>query len=159
SPPTSCGDLSQRERMREGNKKSAGASGLSPSPLWGEGARRAGEGATDAQQKRRGTNRDEDPVQPDFSSREGGLRLGWPLCLAFARAFVMWVAATLAAAAWLPGMRPAGYPPPALPWMAWAALGVPLAWGLAGLGILFYWLRRGRLFPLGTTILGLAGSA
>jgi carbamoyltransferase len=41
----------------------------SPSPLWGEGARRAGEGAcVDAQQKRPALRHPEEPFQADFSS-------------------------------------------------------------------------------------------
>ena len=71
----------------------------------------------------------------------------------------IWIAATLAMASWLPRLLPAGFPPPALPWMAWVPPAVTVAWGLAGLAFLASSRHRGWRSPLGVTWLGLGFSA
>jgi hypothetical protein len=83
----------------------------------------------------------------------------WWRIPALAAAVSAWVAITLGFAAWLPKIRPAGYPPPALPWMAHVPFAVLLVWGLVALGFLWRWRRRSWRSPLGTMLLGLAGSA
>jgi hypothetical protein len=83
----------------------------------------------------------------------------WWMIPALAAALAAWVAVTLAFAAWLPRIRPAGYPPPALPWMAHVPTVVLVAWGLVGLGFVWRWRRLGWRSPLGVMLLGLAGSA
>ncbi len=93
----------------------------------------------------------------------GGLRrarfgLGWSIALALIGLLIV-IVATVALAKWLPRMRPAGFPPMPLPWMAWVPSGVRAAWGLAGLGFLAFWCRRGWRFPPGVTGLGLVLSA
>lgn len=91
-------------------------------------------------------------------ARPGPSRRGWPLLLAGLGA-VLYGSLTLALARWLPKLRPPGSPPQPLRWMVWMPLCVNVAWGLAALGVLGAWWRRGRRFPLGVMWLGLAGSA
>ncbi|HZW33676.1 MAG TPA: hypothetical protein VFF52_23345, partial [Isosphaeraceae bacterium] len=69
------------------------------------------------------------------------------------------ILATVALAQWLPRKRPPGIPPMPLPWMAWVPSGVMAAWGLAGLGFVAFWTRRGWRFPLGIAVLGLVLAA
>jgi hypothetical protein len=74
-------------------------------------------------------------------------------------ALVIWCVVTLVLAKWLPTLRGPGKPPPPLRWTPWVPLGVNLAWGLAAVGFLVRWWRRGWHSPLGVMSLGLAGSA
>jgi hypothetical protein len=66
-----------------------------------------------------------------------------------------WFAATLALAKWLPRLRPAGFPPPPLPWMEWVPTAVSASWGLAGLGFFAHAHRNGWRSPLAVTWRGL----
>jgi hypothetical protein len=72
---------------------------------------------------------------------------------------LIWIAGTLMLARWLPRLRPSGYPPPPLPWMAWMPRVVMAAWGLASLVFLASWRRRGWRSSLRVAWLGLALSA
>ena len=78
---------------------------------------------------------------------------------AMAIAVVVWSVVTLELAQWLPRLREPGSPAPPLRWMIWMPLIVTVAWGMVGVGFLFYWWRRAWRVPLGTMGLGLAGSA
>ena len=72
---------------------------------------------------------------------------------------VLWGAATLLLAVWLPRMRSPGFPPSPLPWMLWVPTGFATVWGLA---VIWHFSGRGRAawqFHLGVVGRGLAGSA
>ncbi len=72
---------------------------------------------------------------------------------------VLWVVVTLVLAQWLPKLRESGRPPPPFRWMAYVPLVVSGAWGLAAIGWMFQWLRRGGRYPLGAMLIGLGGAA
>ena len=88
-----------------------------------------------------------------------GLLRPWLLLNLSLIALVIWCVVMLALAAWLPTMRGPGKPPPPLRWTSWVPLGVNLAWGLAAVGFVVRWWRRGWHSQLGVMSLGLAGSA
>jgi hypothetical protein len=71
---------------------------------------------------------------------------------------VLWAAATIILAVWLPGLRPPGNSPRPFPWMAWVPRGVAAVWGMAVVWFFLVWLRRGWQFRLGPAWLGLAAS-
>jgi hypothetical protein len=85
----------------------------------------------------------------------------WPGVLIGIAAVIVWTVATLALAHWLPPLRPEPnkLPARAFPWMAYVPLGVVLAWLIGGAVILRRWRRRRWISPLGTMLVGLAGSA
>jgi Bacterial membrane protein YfhO len=91
---------------------------------------------------------------PKRSPRRRGLSL-----VLVATTLVVWCVLTVALAQWLPRLRGPGKPPSALPWALWVPVGVDVAWGLAAVSLCVHWRRRGWRFPLGITLLGLAGSA
>jgi hypothetical protein len=76
---------------------------------------------------------------------------------------LVWSAATVAMGVLLPKLREshAGQPTPPLRWMTGMPMAVAVAWGLAGLGFLYFycWRRRGWRLPLGAMWLGLVMSA
>ena len=78
-------------------------------------------------------------------------------------AVLLWSAATVALGILLPKLRERhpGRPTIALPWMPWMPMVVAAAWGIAGLGFVYfyYWRRNGWRQPLGVTCLGLATAA
>ena len=74
-------------------------------------------------------------------------------------ALVGWCFVTLVLAQWFPKLRSPGMPSPPLFWMPWVPRVVAMAWVLAAMGFLVYWVKRGWRSPLGFTCLGLACSA
>ncbi len=78
-------------------------------------------------------------------------------------AVLLWSAATVAMGVLLPKLREPHFGPPTPPlrWMPWMPMGVAVAWGLAGLGFVYfyYWRRRGWRLPLGAMWLGLVMAA
>ena len=86
----------------------------------------------------------------------------WPIALLTVAVAIAWIVATLACAAWLPRFRVRlgpERPPLAFAWMAWARLGIVLAWGVGGAVLLRRDWRRGRPAGLTTMLGGLAGAA
>ncbi len=88
----------------------------------------------------------------------------WSLAVLLIAAVLVWSAATVALGVLLPklrGLPHPGEPPAPLRWMVWMPGGVAVAWGLAGLGFLYfyYWRRRGWRLPLGAMWLGLVMAA
>jgi hypothetical protein len=70
----------------------------------------------------------------------------------------IWVAGTIALAAWLPTFRAKGMPTPVLPWIPyvpWVVLG---GWALAALALVSRWLKE-RRSVIGPELLGLVGAA
>jgi hypothetical protein len=83
----------------------------------------------------------------------------WRPVLMVVLGLLFWVTVTLGAAIWLPPLRSRGHAASSFQWMTWASAGVAATWGLAAMGFLLYWQRRGWRFALGITWLGLAMSA
>jgi len=83
----------------------------------------------------------------------------WRLVVLTLIGVVLWAAATLILAVWLPRVRPRGFPPGPLPWMVWVPMGVATAWGLVVIWLFSVWARAGWRSHLGVIWLGLAGSA
>jgi hypothetical protein len=105
--------------------------------------------------RRRGTRMTQDE---EVDIRPSRRRRWWLLGLA-ALGVAGWVTLTLLLARELPGRRDKGYPPQPLHWMSWAPPVMAAAWGIAGLGFLLYWRRKGWRLPLGQAWLGLFISA
>ena len=78
-------------------------------------------------------------------------------------AVLFWSAATVALGIVLPKLREPhpGKPIKPLAWMVWMPTAVAVAWGLAGIGFLYfyYWRPRARRSPLGAMLLGLVMAA
>ena len=85
-------------------------------------------------------------------------RVHWTIPLAAAALLISWFVATVILVQWLPAFRPPGYNMP-LPWMTWVPRLVFLAWTLVAVGLLAYWVRRGRDFRLAIASAGLALAA
>ena len=85
-------------------------------------------------------------------------RVHWTIPLAAAALLISWFVATVILAQWLPAFRPPGYNMP-LPWMTWVPRLVFMAWTLVAVGLLAYWVRRGRDFRLAIATAGLAFAA
>jgi hypothetical protein len=86
----------------------------------------------------------------------------WLIGLAAVAGAVVWIAGTIALAAWLLRFRVRLSPQsPPLPfrWMPWVAPGVVLAWGLAGFTLVRRDWRLGRRTDLATMLVGLGGAA
>jgi len=92
-------------------------------------------------------------VEPDRAGNH------WWLIPVVVMGLALWIAGTLVLAEAFPKVRPQGKPAPALPWMLHVPGAVLFAWGVVGLILLARWRRRGWRSPLGTMLLGLAGSA
>jgi hypothetical protein len=89
----------------------------------------------------------------------------WPFSFALAPivVIVIWAALTVVMGFILPKLRPPHQVPPTppVPWMPWMPIAVPMVWGLAGLGFLYfyYWRGKGWRRPLGAMWLGLLTAA
>ncbi|MGC8643653.1 MAG: hypothetical protein ACP5XB_27660, partial [Isosphaeraceae bacterium] len=83
----------------------------------------------------------------------------WWLAPALVLGLAAWASGTVALAAILPGYRPSGNPPPALPWMVYAPRAVLLAWAAAAIAFVWRWRSKGWRSPLGVMLLGLASAA
>jgi hypothetical protein len=102
------------------------------------------------------------PPGDEHGARRRGLQ-GWFVgALILLALLAGWVLGVLALARWLPafrGERPAGLPPPALPWMRWVPAAFGVAWVVAGVAVFFRWRSSGRQTLLASGLLGLAGAA
>jgi hypothetical protein len=104
-----------------------------------------------------------DDQAPPAVSRPGAGLTWWALGV-LTVGLVLYCAGTIALGVWLPTLRETTYiesgrPTSPFRWMLWAPLAVTVVWGLAGLAGLFYWWRRGRRFPPGVMLSGLALAA
>ena len=85
-------------------------------------------------------------------------RTGLRIAMA-AGALVAWFVVTIVLAEVMPQFRPRHKVPLPLPWMAYVPTAVLAAWGLGGLGLLWYWFRSGRKDVLVPMFVGLTGAA